>query len=516
MRYIKIICIVFSLIGLTTALTFVRLYGLNNYMGDTAQFYLQLQNVANGLGAYNPIIPSLLEFISKGYGSLDPLQLCSADFTSKVYTEDQYNHFKFHTYFILYPASLFLHFFKVEFVVQWLTIFSFISFAYIAYWIARKQNVNKLISALIALCICFMPAWSWAIQGQPYVDRWYFPFGLLIFYFTDKKKNSYLGLLFLLVISSLIVEKVLVYNTLFLAAYSVLFFNKNEKKIFIYRISLSIISFLVFLAVIKLFLSNFYYSGSTLPTSLNDALYLLTYPNFINGALTLFLISLPMLVPSVFVRQKLLLISLLMLLPNFLGNIGGAEKTGFFTHYHTLYYPFLVYGFIASTATIVNNLNILKIQKAITIFYLIITLIFYYFISINSSSKISFNTAHSLNFLNYFYQGAINLDLKQKTQELINTNIPTSAKVTAIEAGLPFIYLYNDIHFYPINLGKSDYLIISYQKNGDQINFTGFSGYRGKEDTDSANICLQEIIKKDYDTENFLILNKSLVLLKHR
>jgi len=36
-----------------------------------------------------------------------------------------------------------------------------------------------------------------------------------------------------------------------------------------------------------------------------------------------------------------LLLALMVMLPNILGNYGGGEKTGFFTHYHSFYYPVL-------------------------------------------------------------------------------------------------------------------------------------------------------------------------------
>jgi hypothetical protein len=47
----------------------------------------------------------------------------------------------------------------------------------------------------------------------------------------------------------------------------------------------------------------------------------------------------------------------MMMVPNIIGNIGGAEKYGFLTHYHTLYFPFLIF------ASIMGYIQLIKICK---------------------------------------------------------------------------------------------------------------------------------------------------------
>ena len=511
----NLIFIALAIIFITSALTILRVYGMHGFNGDTAQLYLQLNNVHKGIGAYNPLLPSIMDFLNLHYGTMNAGDICQSDFLPSQYLLDDYNHFKFHAYFILYPISFLVYIFSAEFVSQWVTIFAFIIFIFLCYYIAIANKASKIFACTLALSITLHPAWSWAIQGQPYVDRWYLPFGLLIFYLVDRDKKNIIGLFLLLAISSLIVEKVFIYNSIFLFAYALLSYKNEEKKYFFIQIVASVVSLIIFYCLLKLYLKNFYYSTS-IPFSYSELVNLFNYPGFIAGTVSLVLVSLPFMLPAIFVDKKLFIISLIMLAPNIFGNIGGAEKIGYVTHYHTLYFPFLAYVFITSIVKIYIKFQGEKTGKYLCFIYLLCVSIFYYGLNFSADSSIKFSINSSLNYVRYFVDDFNNLKFDREPQKIIDSIVPKNSSVTSIEAGLPLVYQYKNIHFYPLNLGKSDFVITGYIRDEGSIKLTGYFGYKGQNHIEETNKCMERVLKSYYDTEHLVLLNNYLALLKRR
>lgn len=497
----------------TTVLAILKKNFDNYHFADTAQYYAMLENSHKGLDLYNPFIASILDFtFIKKIVTLSAAELCSLDLEAGPYTIESFNHLKFHFYLILYPISVFLNFFEAPQVTQWINIFAFISFIGITYLIMKKQGAPALLCLFGILSITIHPAWSWSIAGQAYVDRLYLPFGILIFYLIENQKRCISPLYAIALLSSLIVEKVFIINAIFISTYALLYFN--NKKIFISRISYATFSLIIFICLIKYFTDNIYYS-STIPHSFNDLISLINFPNFINASLSFLTINLILLIPSLFTKPKLFIIGLIMLLPNLLGNIGGAEKIGFTTHYHVLYFPFIVYIYINSICNIYSSLK-RTFKKLFLILYILAAIIFYTCIAFTNESRINLNISNYTNsYISYFIRlSKGNID-NNKIQKIVDSEITTDKKISATEAAMPYLYKQKYVSMFPLNIDSSDFLLIGYTKKDSDYYFYGFSGYLGENNNQLINNCLDSRIKSlNFDTKNPIILGSNLAILK--
>ena len=113
-------------------------------------------------------------------------------------------------------------------------------------------------SLLLALTFILHPGWSHSIFGQPYVDKYYLLFGILLCYFADRKNIPILITMWLL--SMLINEKIMIINALFFSGLSIVyyFFEKEEKSYCFLLLMMGIVSFILFFMMTKIVLANIY------------------------------------------------------------------------------------------------------------------------------------------------------------------------------------------------------------------------------------------------------------------
>jgi hypothetical protein len=485
--------------------------------GDTGQIYIILQNIHDGLGPHNQILPSLMDlFFNKQLLTMSIEEFCKNDLISGPYSKSEYNHFQLHTYFIMYVMSLFVLFFEVPYVINVINTLAFILFIYFCYKYASK-NIKWYYGVIIICLVSLHPAWSWSFIGQPYIDKIFLPFGLILIHKCETDFNSNKKILFLTIICCLIVEKVLIYVGIYLFITTIFNFKKfTNINVLLNRLLLSFIVILAFYFGIKLFLVNPYY-GSSINLDPIAIFKLLQDERFLNGIISLLIISTPLLIPSLIFYKKLFIISLVMLLPNLIGNIGGAEKVGFFTHYHTLYFPFLVYGFIVSCNKFFLRYGSNKLFKLCGFSYLAFTSVFYIYIGFNSNLEIKFvPIKESEIFLNHLNTIRIMPNEHKVISKIIEQSIPTDARVSAIEPAWKYLYKYKNLVTYPFNIQSSDYLILSYEKKGTYSYF-GFISYLGEGVSNKANECLMnQIILNNFDIENPIILNSSMAILRRK
>ena len=92
-----------------------------------------------------------------------------------------------------------------------------------------------------------------------------------------------------------------------------------------------------------------------IPTIISRLQYLTL--NFTSSGLLTFVYTLiPMFLLNLFSRINFVL-ALIVALPNLIFNVGGAELTGFSTHYHSLYVGFMIAGLFNSFHKLFSNQN---------------------------------------------------------------------------------------------------------------------------------------------------------------
>ena len=507
---------------LTAILTYVRVNSGSGFAGDTGQFYMILENIHAGSGPYNQILPSELQyFFRQNITTLDASKLCDMSLVSPEFNVKDFNHFKYHVYAILYPASLLLYLFSAPFVANGLNILSFLLFIFVTFKIARREEIPTYFALFLTIVVSFHPAWSWSIMGQPYVDRLFLPLGLLLCLYASDKRKSYYLLLPIAIISALIVEKVPIYTGGFLIAYSILFYKDfSGKHEFFVKFTIGATSIFYAYLIVKFWLDNQYFSN-TIPHTFNELLNAINNTwadqRLFNGAKSLILVNAPFLLPALLFAPRLFLIAIVLLIPNILTTIGGAEKTGYLTHYHTLYFPFVVYAFIIGFSKIFRSMPRIKATYASAL-YLFFSAMFYFFLGFESNQNIHLtNTPNVPLYTSNFSAISNDLTMYKRTIELVNSNIPLNAKISTIEAGWPYLYKFHNLSIYPFDITNSEFLFVSYRKVLDQFYYSGFEGYLGSDNNKMINDCLNERIRKaDFDTDSPVIVNATLAILRKK
>ena len=508
-----------TIIFLTVLLTYIRVNSGVGFAGDTGQFYMILENIHAGKGTLNQILPSENEYFFRQFLlSQDATKLCKMAWESPHFEAADYDHFKFHLYSIYYPASLCLYFFSTPYVVNGLNIFAFLLFLFIAYKISQKSEIPIFISIFTVIVISLHPAWSWSIMGQPYPDRLFLPLGLLLCYYTDDRGKLLNAMLAVLVLSALIVEKVAVYTGVFLIAYSILHYsNYRDKRAIIWRVFAGISALIFFYLVTSFFLVNPYYSGSNIPRTPAALISILSDERFFNGIKSLLWVNAPLLLPALILKPRLFLIAFVMVIPNIFGTVGGAEKTGFLTHYHTLYFPFVVYAFIKGTGEFYRRISPIK---AICIFgsYIFLTASFYLLLGFDDKQNIKLTRSPTANFYaTSFYNMSKNMTSYKNITNLVESNMTLNAKISTIEAGWPYLYKFQSLSIYPFDFEKVDFLFVGYEKVANQFYYYGYNGYLGSRHMRIVNDCLNSrIVRAGYDVDNPIILSLSLAILKKK
>jgi hypothetical protein len=512
-----------ALVILFTLTIFVSLYlaqiKINSgipFYGDTGFYYILLNNIHSGLGPVNKILPSLLDYtFIKGLQNWDINQLCNFDLSSLSNITTGSNHFEFHLYPILYPISVLLYAFSAPLVTHFVDIFSFISFLLISYLILRKFSVPIIFASFATLMISLHPAWSWSILGQPFVDRIFLPFGLLAIYSLDILKSNRLSLIFF-TICGLIVEKAIMYSGVFLLLHTLLNYRSLKNKDRIIRITFGILLIIIFEVVTKVYLTSNPYYASFIQFSLTHYINLLSDQRFINGIFSLLLLNGPILILIFWTSPKLFILTLVMMGPNLIGNIGGAEKTGYATHYHTLYFPFLVYAFCRSMGYLSEKSYFKKPFSVIMITsFLFINSFIYYTVDFTSRQTIFLNFQRNFSYFSGFNDFSKNQKRYESITKKIAENIPIDSRISSIEAGWPYLYLHRKVSIYPYDLKNSDFILMNYTKNEAGYSFSGFATFLGEDTSNKINHCLNDkITSLGFDITNPITLNENLAILR--
>ena len=186
------------------------------------------------------------------------------------------------------------------------------------------------------------PAFFYALYGQLYMDR--LAFGPMIYVLirileTTRRENK----LIKIVVSSLtaytISERVAfsLGIAILIAVVQSKNFTKNERvKIAL----LGVFGLLIYFYWSSVLSESFYASSTDFKTMLNNFSSAMNGPRTI-GFATLITVLLPLLILSLATKRGFLLASFA-IMPNLFITVGGAELTGFLTHYHSLYLPVIV------------------------------------------------------------------------------------------------------------------------------------------------------------------------------
>tara|TARA_B100000579_G_C22761652_1_gene819255 strand:- start:92 stop:1306 length:1215 start_codon:yes stop_codon:yes gene_type:complete len=242
---------------------------------------------------------------------------------------------------------------------------------------------------------------------------------------------------------------------------------------------------------------------------------------FLYGFIKFFLINAPLIILSLF-NWRIAVVAFGSMIPNIFGDLGGAEKLGWSSHYHFTYIPFLIAAACIGYKNFYINIskNFDYYRKILIIFFLILHSSTINAYSRDLKSNYSFKNINENTIIKLF---EISLDLGDhgtsvnfisEYNQNLSTYIPYNASVSTTENYVPsLISEGREIHLFPLNLGYSDFLVLPYSENDlnngtSKISIFGAVSHLGKEKTNDLNNCLEPRIWDNYQIKKKVPYNE--------
>ena len=479
--------------------------------------YLRYFHMAGDSAAYVDLIRRAGEYLdmnSKVFASAHPLYgligqsfeaYCNNNFVSQF---ENWSNNNWHLYLIAVPMGIIAKILHIDPVV-FASIIAGISMCSI-FWlillINKNFSINNLYSLLIVTTFLFFPPVLGSLSGQYYFDRLYIPIilGIYLVIRFNHTNINWLYLISLMLLGIMASERSSLMSGLFVVLIFIIE-KVKDRKMLIAGLFMSILA-----------VSNYLFWKSNIANSpFNDKIsYSSILYNFNlifdkNNALSaqsamLVTICAPILFVSAF-SPKYLILALLFMLPNFIVTMGGSEKIGFVTHYHTFYIPILIISFI-NGFVVIKKLGI----KIVPILVLIITTA----ISFNSYANRLYVVSPTLTH-DYFKDSLIifrSSDIgtysggrREKISSLMD-DVNRDDFVSSNEFMQPILVSlgFRNLRYFPVGLSDSKYILMENTVNEPNLllmNIYQDSNYP------TIQSCLYERLDKNYRRYKDITIN---------
>ena len=325
---------------------------------DDAFITQLLTNIAHTLKPTSNVAAAVAEYFQKYLGH-DSSYICNLK-TFDGYINSEFNYFKWHTYLILYlmaPVSLLIGSSNTLAIANTLTVLSLLVFT--SLFCKREGNLNA--TFVIYLIILSLPHLQGLVFGQFYIDRLFIGiFPAWVYFATQAVDSSKRSLNIGLIITSLLFISIserfaLIFPLIIFYLLATKLIRRYSLKDTYNYIGLFLLSIILFLIEIKLFISydqndSF---GATLISGLKE------FPgNILDPSVGISLFITLNIIQFLFLFKyspRWYVLAYLLMIPNIFGDIGGAEKIGYYTHYHSIYFPILMVALATSVPKFINK-----------------------------------------------------------------------------------------------------------------------------------------------------------------
>jgi hypothetical protein len=418
-----------------------------------------------------------------------------------------------HAYGILYVLAPLRAISSGPAITSTLHALAFIGLLFAIYLFLRKDGLSIPSALLFSVFVAVHPAWSASVFGQFYPDRFFIFTGFLYIVLlhrrlTGKVDNTWTLIITAIVASSLTERAAIMIGVSTLATL-ILYRDYRKwvrKDIFLLGLSSLILAYA--LIYMKLVQQNSDY-GSFSSQALSFFSNINTNEVFKLNLVKYLWINLPYLILAVF-EWRLALIAFGAMLPNMIGSIGGAEKTGWSTHYHSMYFPFLI---AAASLGFLRLCRLVDRHYKKLVLYLAMLVVVLYMAMLNPDNISPFWDYKYANIRNHaimkIYEIEANFGNGVSIRKLSNNNravadaIPENISVSTFEGMMPSLLgKGRTLHYYPLGIGSVDYIILSFvNNNNDEPKYFGAFSYLDADNKEALDSCLNQRIFKEYKLE---------------
>lgn len=433
-----------------------------NRGGDAALFEQLTTNAFTKKTLDSNVFANLVNFLEKGYHKRSLEENFHRNLIPPASPERDV--LGFHAYYVLFLIAPLLEYFTPSLSLALVQTFSFLSLLIIVYFVLRERSRKPLLALCFLPLVVLHPVFVGGLLGQFYPDRIFIPLGMLLCYQAYQHKPIRY-LIITAFFTAAINERAALMGGLILLL--VPFCNpensKNRRYLFVSAV-LGLLLLAYAYVQIKFVLNNFYY-GSYFRGGIRSYIERYSTPEFINGLLTFSAVNLALLLLSLG-NVRLLGVSLLAMMPNLIGTVGGAEKTGWMTHYHSHYFPFLVFSGAIGFLKLQTRLALLlpKFKLASYATGILVAIIPYGIAAYELDAQVRMGGIPDRTYLTYYwniysyYKSGLptNMSIKQSVQDAI----APGSLVSTDELGIALVYDKVRIDVFPVAARKADYLLI--------------------------------------------------------
>ena len=317
----------------------LKIIRIDQQQGDSAMYFQMIENMADRGTAMSNVFEAVFWYGRTSFLTPHRAQVATEPLTPAPVLERDV--LKYHAYYILYPISLFAKFIRSDVLLLSIQVLVFAGLILLVYFLLRRA-VPAVAAALFCLVVISHPAWSESLMwGQFYPDRIFVLAGFVFVYLAARRSTSRLAIVAAAIACALTLERGAMVAGGFLVLYLFLYWRETSDRRFKLALSAALLCYGFF--ILKFVLIDNAEYGGYLPTTIG-AIQAQFQDPVMSGRTVLFLIANLTLLLVAFFEWRSGLIALIILLPNVFGNIGGAEKVGWSTHYHSFYLPILVWA----------------------------------------------------------------------------------------------------------------------------------------------------------------------------
>lgn len=495
----KLIVIVVTLLCIYMLYSYNTLHFFTQFE-DSAGFVDLIRAVIHGEGMVSPVFTAIYSVLP--LLSANPTDYCDSSLHG-LFNNASFS--TWHAYFFIYLLKPFALIFNATpaSIAAAINAGNLILGLTVVYLYLRTCRITVITSILFIFAIIAFPLWIGDVNGQYYFDRlFFFPGLVLMFYMAgewQKRTESSYAICSAFFLSAIISERIAIISSIIALTYWLIDRKYSYKNKNVIWLVLGITGLVYTFIYMHYFQNSFYYSSISFTTVISNLKSSLLPDGilFIPTLKWLIVIS-PFLLLALF-RLKYAVIVIIALAPNLFVTIGGAEKIGFTTHYHSVYLPILIGLATINFSRLFHQLRYKNLLlSCVAIFLALYGLV----INISEPDKIiSLKKWHEIVYEYHRLIPGSSARLTLKSESNFNRHIasyvPPNASVSTIEELMPAIVLNGNtkIDFLPIGIGTSDCVYAIYEETTDQLMIPS---YRDNKTKGIIAKCIQTKIEQMY------------------
>lgn len=307
---------------------------------DSAIFEQVIENIHARGAAVSNVFAATQNYIDREYFIHDLPTLLSMELSAPDEVERDMS--RFHAYGILFGMAPMLHFLDSWMLLYGIQALTYAGVVLAGFAMVLRATGRPWLATLSALCVACHPVVLGGLHGQFYPDRLYVLAGLLLLHLVWIQASWWSVLLAAILVASINERAALIGG---LSLIVLPWCNGGHHEGLRRKAGMAVLGavLLAYSSLIgRLWLSNMYY-GTYLPQTWAKATERILDPVYLHN-LGLFMAANLVMLAMAWPNRRLLAFALLMIGPNMVGSVGGAEKVGWVSHYHSYYFPALVFA----------------------------------------------------------------------------------------------------------------------------------------------------------------------------